>query len=148
MNIIKSIFTDEQSKEVLNPISQLEGDCILQNTKKDKYYTHVYDARPILSKLRDELKVSEEIISKFDLPLEPRQNCCNVVSFMLYLKKTPELTPHGYMCDIFDMLKYLNSINRSVKNINKKLPDWLVRIYFDKSVYECIVSKFVLYCSL
>jgi hypothetical protein len=138
MSIIKSIFTDVKPKDILNPISQLEGDCLLMNTKKDKYYTHIYDARPILSKLRDELKVSEEVISKFDLPLEPRPNCCNVVSIMLYFKKTPELTPHGYMCDTYDMIKYLNSINRSVKNVHKKLPDWLVRIYFDKSVYECM----------
>jgi hypothetical protein len=137
MNIIESIFKNEASKDVLNPISQLEGECKLMNTKKEKYYTHVYDARPILSKLRDELKVSEEIISNFDLPIEPRQNCCNAVSIMLYLIKKTQ-TPYGDIANINDMNKYLNSVNRSVKNADRKLPDWLVRIYMDKSVYECM----------
>ena len=137
MNIIDSIFKNKPSKDVLNPISQLEGECKLMNTKKEKYYKHVYDARPILSKLRDELNVSEEIISNFDLPIEPRQYCCNAVSIMLYLIKKTQ-TPYGDIANIDDMNKYLNSVNRSVKNVDRKLPDWLVRIYMDKSVYECM----------
>jgi hypothetical protein len=98
------------------------------NTKKEQYYKHTYDARPIIRKLREELHISDEVLSKFDLPVIPRTNCCNAISITLYLNN----------CDFQNMYKYLSSIYRTVKNVHKKLPDWLVRIYFDKSVYECI----------
>jgi hypothetical protein len=127
MSIMKSIFNSVEPKEVLNPISQDEI-CTLMNTKKEQYYKHTYDARPIIHKLREELHLSDEVLSKFDLPVEPRTNCCNAISIMLYLSASNGQSAY----------KYLSSIHRSVKNVNKKLPDWLVRIYFDKSVYEII----------
>jgi hypothetical protein len=125
---MENIFNSVKPKEVLNPVSQDEI-CMLMNTKKEEYYIHTYDARPIIRKLREELHVSEEVLSKFDLPEIPRTNCCNAISIMLYL---------NHPSNTFSEYKYLNSIHRSVKNVNKKLPDWLVRIYFDKSVYEII----------
>jgi len=58
---------------------------------------------------------------------------------MLYLNKLDD--GHGEIGDIVGSMKYfLNkyilSIHRSVINVNKNLPDWVVRIYFDKSVYK------------
>ena len=35
----------------------------------------------------------------------------------------------------------LNSINRTVKNVDKNLKDWLVRLYLDESVYKCIEAN-------
>jgi hypothetical protein len=53
-----------------------------------------------------------------------REKCCNVISFMLYfIEPTDEIA-----------LKYLLSIERSLKIITKKLPGWVVRVYFGSSV--------------
>jgi len=57
-----------------------------------------------------------------------RKNCCNVISFMLYfIEPTDEIA-----------LKYLLSIERSLKIITKKLPGWVVRVYFGSSVFDYI----------
>lgn len=57
-----------------------------------------------------------------------RENCCNVISFMLYfIEPTDEIA-----------LKYLLSIERSLKIITKKLPGWVVRVYFGSSVFDYI----------
>jgi len=57
-----------------------------------------------------------------------RKNCCNVISFMLYfIEPTDEIA-----------LKYLLSIERSLKIITKKLPGWVVRVYFGSSVFGYI----------
>jgi hypothetical protein len=127
---MNTIFNSIEPKTVLNPVSQ-DIECVLMNTKKEEYYIHTYDARPIIRKLREELHVSDEVLSKFDLPEIPRTNCCNAISITLYFNK----------CDFGTMDKYLSSIYRTVKNVNKRLPDWLVRLYFDKTVYECIDKK-------
>jgi hypothetical protein len=62
-----------------------------------------------------------------------RDRCCNVISMCLYIVNN----------DNVDLLlqslrKYLLSIERSLKNIQVKLPLWVVRLYFGSSVNESI----------
>ena len=41
---------------------------------------------------------------------------------------------------IDNMEKYLFSIYRTVKNVEKNLTDWIVRLYFDMTVYNCVLN--------
>jgi hypothetical protein len=57
-----------------------------------------------------------------------RKNCCSVISFVLYfIEPTDEIA-----------LKYLLSVERSLKIITKKLPGWVIRVYFGSSVFGYI----------
>jgi hypothetical protein len=126
MSIISDIFKQIIPKKVKNPISLEDEDCKLINTKKHSYYKHIYDPVPIFDKLKTELHLDEDVLSKFDN--ERRENCCNAISITLYSKN----------CSFYNIIKYLNSINRTVKNVKKKLDDWIVRLYLDQSIYECL----------
>ena len=59
--------------------------------------------------------------------LEYRENNCNCISIVLNVETMK-----------IDMLKYISSITRTAKNVNACLPDWIVRLYFDVSVYDHI----------
>ncbi len=128
MNIFENVFSSSyKMKTVDNPVTLSKDNCKLLTTKKENYYTHKYDPSPYLSKLKTEYNISDEILSRFiDTPSD---KCCNAISITLYNKDC---------LSIIALLKYLRSINRTVKNVNKKLKDWLVRLYLDVSVYECI----------
>jgi len=124
MSLVDSIFNPHNHRKVDNPITLKKNDCILLNTKKDKYYIHTYDPNIIFDKLKREFKISDEILSRFDNTR--RTNCCNAISITLYFTN----------CE--NMGHYLDSIYRTVKNTLKKLDDWIVRVYLDISVYKCI----------
>ncbi len=130
MNFLDSVFYgNHKMRTVNNPITLSEENCTLLNTKKENYYIHNYNPKPYLDKLKKDLKLSDEYLSRFNI--EPRSNCCNVISIVLYIQD----------CEyVENIIKYLNSINRTVKNVNNKLKDWIVRLYLDESVYECIAQ--------
>ncbi len=127
MNVLDNIFSDSFTLHtVKNPITLTRDNCKLLNTKKDTYYIYTYDPYPYLAKLR-EIGVSQDYLSRFDHTI--RHNCCNVISIMLYI---PD-------CTTIDRLtSYLNSINRTVKNTLRNLENWVVRLYLDETVYQCI----------
>jgi hypothetical protein len=118
--------------EVENPLKNGEI-CRLFNKKADinTYYIHTYDPTTMIAKVRDELHLSKEVISRFDSV--KRDRCCNVVSITLYVTES--------YCTMYILEKYLYSIHRSVKNVLKKLPGWIVRVYFDTSVEECVTKE-------
>ena len=128
MNIPRDVFQDSYKiRTVANPITFTPDNCKLLTTKKESYYNHTYEPKPFLDILRSQLNISTDILSRFED--RRRENCCNVISITLYNKD----------CTFAEfLLKYLKSINRTVKNVDKKLKDWIVRLYLDKSVYECI----------
>ena len=110
--------------DVNNPLNQSEH-CRLFNKRADpRYYTHRYDPGPILEILTSRLSqhFPSEVLDRF--VCEPREGCCNAISLTLYITQ----------CDASTLQKYLYSIHRSVKNVLKKLPDWIVRLYLDTSV--------------
>ena len=70
--------------------------------------------------------IDENVLQRFDTTI--RRQCCNVISLSLYFVG----------CLPTNMLKYLLSIERTVKNVRNNLPLWIVRIYFDESVHDCM----------
>lgn len=112
-----------------NPLNVKET-CRLINNKKLKYYTHTYNPKNIVAKIEADTSsykkvLIENINNIFDLTV--RDKCCNCIAISLYWTKTN---------DIDGLLKYLYSIQRTVKNVKSELPDWIVRVYIDGSVYN------------
>ena len=132
-NTLQTVFRGIDSIPVNNPVTSKQNDCLLINTRKVRYYIHTYDPRPMLERLRvelrEEISAFGDILDKF--VAEPRERCCNVVSITLYFKdcKNKEV-----------LTKYLYSIKRTIKNVHINLPDWIVRLYLDTSVFNCINS--------
>ena len=117
--------------DVENPLKDGETCRLLSNRADPKYYTHTYDPGAMIAKVRDGLQLSEEVLSRFDNVI--RRGCCNVIAITLYVTER--------YCTLAILQKYLYSIHRSVKNVLKKLPDWIVRVYFDTSVEECVTKE-------
>lgn len=134
-DMIKLYFTNKNlynnlqyftKNTVTNPLDRTDT-CILHNTKKESLYTHTYNPTVYIKELK-ELGIADEILSKFDDKINT--NCCKVIAISLYFPK----------CKIDNMEKYLFSIYRTVKNVEKKLNDWIVRLYFDMTVYNCVLN--------
>ena len=135
-NIYRKIFEDVlDSNKITNPLTSQNNDCVLINTKKHKYYIHDYNPEIIINKLKTELQISDDILSKYNNI--PKKNCCNVISISLYSTEFDgKVSDYLYSRGVLN--KYLPSINRTVKNVKKKLKDWIVRLYLDISVYNII----------
>jgi hypothetical protein len=116
--------------EVTNPLKDDETCRLLSKRADPMYYTHTYDPTAMLAKVRGELGLSEEVLGRFDGIR--RERCCNIISITLYVTER--------YCTLKILQKYLYSIHRSVKNVLKKLPGWIVRVYFDTSVEECVTK--------
>jgi len=99
--------------------------CSLISSKKKEYYVHKYDPTNMIRLLKQRLH--EDLVStRFDETI--CEKCCNVISISLYFIE----------CIPYNMAKYLMSIERTVKNVQNNLPDWIVRIYLDESVHNCM----------
>ena len=62
--------------------------------------------------------------------LQRRENCCNCISIVLYSK------------NIYDLNNYLYSMKKSLDNVANCLPDFVVRFYLDKSVFDTIYKTY------
>ena len=61
-----------------------------------------------------------------------RENCCNCIAISLYWTSD----------DLLGLLrKYLYTIQRTIKNVKRCLPDWIVRLYIDSSVYQYLKTN-------
>jgi hypothetical protein len=112
-------------QQVVSPLTQGET-CKLISTKQERLYVHTYNPTNMLREIQSNLSLSDQVMNQFDP--EMRFNCCNVIAISLYFKS----------CDEDVMTKYLASIARGVKNVEKYLPTWVVRVYFSTSVFRCI----------
>ena len=112
-------------QQVVSPLTRGEM-CKLISTKQERLYVHTYNPTDMLREIQSNLSLSDQVMNRFDP--ENRTKCCNVIAFSLYFKS----------CDEAVMTKYLSSIARSVKNVEKYLPTWVVRVYFSTSVFHCI----------
>ncbi len=126
---------ENTTDRINHPVSLSIDNCRLINTKKERYYIHTYDPTPYLEKLRREYGMRDEILSRF--VDTPRHNCCNVISITLYIQGE-----EGYEVDCHSqkLYHYLSCIYGTVRNTKRKLPDWIVRIYLDESIYKCITQ--------
>ena len=163
-------------KQVNNPIINDVESCILLNNKKGKYYKHTYNPIKII-KNASEYTINENFIidetfrrEYLDnmikiIDMNPRDNCCNCISFTLYstaniesedelLKKHEQKLKDDDDDDINDKIFYQtieNDLQRlcgyllclkiSTTNIKKRLEDFVVRIYLDISVIS-VINKF------
>jgi hypothetical protein len=113
-NAVQGSYPKELNSQ--NPLDTYEK-CKLFSKRADlKYYTHTYDPTSMIAKVSAELGLSEEVLSRFDSVR--REGCCNVIAITLYIST----------CRLYDLQKYLWSIRRSVINVLKKLPEWIVRV--------------------
>jgi len=92
-------------------------------------YKHTYDIIDWIIPLLESMNFNRTMIDEmFDL--ERRENCCNVISIVLYSK------------NIYDLNNYLYSMKKSLDNVANCLPDFVVRFYLDKSVFETIYKTY------
>src|SRR5439155_13232311 len=122
---------------VANPIDKTEL-CKRINTKKEKYYTHVYDPSNISYKFTTKDKDIQLLQKTFDL--KKRYNCCNCICISLYYKDDTDEIGYPSLPTPSGLFKYLPSIRRTIRNVAKSLPEWIVRLYLDESVYETFRS--------
>ena len=108
------------------------GKCLLLNNKKTEYYKFTYDIAGVIKKLEtNKDKIPENFLDNFYEIFDTNiyENCCNCVSVVLYYTKYN---------DIDTLSNYLPNIVATLQNINKYLPDWILRVYLDRTFFETI----------
>ena len=113
-------------RDMRNPIRQDET-CKLISNRKKKYYTYRYNPSKIIANIdKDQLKILDNICDLKDDNITKR---CNCISITLY-----------YLDDSIDrnILIYCYSMYKTVENVRKNLPNYLVRIYLDATVWKYI----------
>jgi hypothetical protein len=111
----------------------LNGHCLTLVEKKTSYYTKTYDPEPIIENFKSTFGESHNIYKKIlDFANTDKiPNCCNCVSVTLYINN-------------FDNVNFLGvfifTIEQSVLNVKKYLPDWIFRLYIDPSVFNFLHS--------
>ena len=103
-----------------------ENSCKLTSSIKSQYYKHSYEPSPVYENLKQFYK-EEDLKEIFNLT--KRINCCKCIAISLYYKEN--------RCGVFENEKiydYLISIFKTTVNVDKNLPEWVVRLYIDGSV--------------
>jgi hypothetical protein len=117
--------------------------CKIRTRKRSRYYIHDYNPSAIRTAL--EKSYTEENIYMFDFQL--RSKCCYCIAITVYFTKVDkEYFERETMKDIVEdknkyEYRYLLSILQTVNNAKMFLPDWVVRIYMDKSIYQTLRDK-------
>lgn len=109
----------------------LNGFCIKITNKKTGYYNKIYDPAPIISNFKKLLGEENPVYLKFIEYCNPTVNdkCCNCVSVSLYILNSNK---YDYLS------RFIFTIQQSIINLAKYLPDWIYRLYLDPSVFEAI----------
>ena len=98
-------------------------ECTRIVRKREKYYTNTYDPQ-FIHELIKEQPNKDEILNIFDLT--KRNNCANCISYVLYLNKIDYIQRNIY------------NMRFSVINANKYLPNYVLRYYFDGSIFRTL----------
>jgi len=118
-------------------ISTLNDECraLIKSVNKDIYYVHTHDITGIIEDIKRDDKTNGTLwATKLEscLDLRVRTNTCNCINIVLYsISKLEDCDKLSY---------YFNNIVYTLKNIQKHLPNWILRFYMDKSVLELIKS--------
>lgn len=124
--------------KVNNPHNSSEMCELLINNKKTKYYVHTYDPDLIINNIGldaiqynidDETKLNYIKNIREMIETESQPNCCNCVSFVLY-----NFDSHR----IDNFYNFMKSLFISVNNITNYLSGFIVRLYFDQSVFDTL----------
>lgn len=110
-----------------NPLN-LDETCKLLTNKKLEYYIYDYNPQRIIDKLikintKESITYLNNLEKTFDLT--KRTNCCNCVSVVLYSTNPLSLISN-----------YLQGLNITIENVTENLPEFLIRVYLDPSVFE------------
>lgn len=124
----QSVQISENKRNIINPDSK----CALVTKKCDLNKYYIFDYDPYFwkdNRSNSEIGKIQELIdnNKDYFDLEYRSNCCNCISIVLNAENSG-----------IELLKYISSITRSAKNILNCLPNWILRLYLDISIYEDI----------
>ncbi|ARF10092.1 hypothetical protein Indivirus_13_6 [Indivirus ILV1] len=131
-SIVENMLSEKLDKSIIvnrptpNPIYPNDKSlkCTLISTQKKNYYKFTYDGQKIVNRYK-EYNI-EGLLDNVNT--NTYNNCCNCISLTLYTKD----------CRDKRLKTFMTSLLASVINIKKHLPGWLVRIYFDETVYNCI----------
>lgn len=123
----------------------LNTTCKIRTRRRNKYYKYDYDPTVIKKKLEESL--GEEAIHMFDF--QKRNNCCYCVSITVYFTKVDKeyFESESVSSNVLSEdpnkyeYRYLLSILQTVKNTKMFLPEWIVRIYMDISIYRVLSVK-------
>lgn len=109
----------------------LNGKCIEITKKKTSYYDKIYDPTPIIINFKHFLGEENPIYLNFVEYCNPtiNENCCNCISVSLYIL---DVNNYCYLS------RFIFTIQQSISNVQKYLPDWIYRLYLDPSVFEAI----------
>lgn len=125
------IFKDKVSEKEDVYEDLYNGHCIKITNKKEKFYNKTYDVRPILENFKLVLGEDNTLYRNFVdcCNAEVLDRCCNCVSVVLYLANCQ---------NIFSLSRFIFTIEQSILNLEKFLPDWVYRLYMDPSVFESL----------
>ena len=107
-----------------------DSSCIIVNNKKTEYYIHTYDPAPIIETIAEQGVYNMDYIQTV-FNTNKYENCCNCISIVLYSTESD---------DCFNLFRYLTNILGTLNNVKKYLNNYIVRLYLDKSVLECIFN--------
>jgi hypothetical protein len=121
--------------------------CILKTTKKTEYYIFENNVQNLEKNINNNLiKIYGQNADLFLNNIKNMydfnnyKNCANVISITLYNILGLEINENTDLKDnisqIYLFVTYLNSITKTVKNVGQYLKNWIVRLYFDDSVYN------------
>jgi hypothetical protein len=109
--------------------------------KKSKYYVHTYVPSPLLTE-------DESFNGKDIFDLTTYENCCNCIVYSIYSNIDYEtfgkenlsnpLKEYSFIGSYKNILSYIICIKTSIENVLKNLENWIVRIYFNTSIFELI----------
>lgn len=108
-------------KDVNNLVDDKLNCMLVSNKCSDKYYNQTYNID-----LKSHV-LYKYIKNKDDFCVTKIEKCCNCIAISIY-SKNPNV----------DLVKYIASICRTIKNVGIALPEWIVRVYMDVSVYNYI----------
>ena len=110
-----------------NPLDATQT-CNLLNSHKTSYYRHTYDPTAIRQRM-----LATGLFPDMDqtFGFHGREGCCNCIAISLYYRIGARLAK---------LNMYLSTIRRSVETVKQHLPDWIVRLYLDSSVYQSVID--------
>ena len=116
--------------ENIGSVIDRNDNCQLINNRKVEYYKYFYDPSRIIDYLRNNFKnlgkkYVEDLDEIFELDVDSKTLRANCIVFALY---------RVHFLDSKRSLQYLITILKNIEIIGKYLPNWLVRIYLDRSV--------------
>jgi hypothetical protein len=121
---------NELNTAIISPFN-LDEICELKSTMKNQHYIferYCTEQKEYIMNILKMIDIEQlgNINTMYDF--SNNSKCSNVISITLYIINAET---RGYFS-----YTYFNCIKRTIQNVKKCLPNWIVRLYFDDSVYD------------